>query len=101
MTELQKDAASKFLNLHYGNLIVEEQRNGKYKVYNQETLGNKIFILDVSEDRSKDIVVFVSTKYVIDPILNMFNTDYDETYTFVEEWFSQKYKTKCDIITGY
>jgi hypothetical protein len=101
MTELQKNAVSKFLNLHYGNLIVAEEKNGRYKTFSQKNFGDKIFILDSCEDRSIDSVVFVSSKYVIDPILNMFNIDYNETYNFVEEWFSQKYKTKLDIITGY
>ena len=31
----------------------------------------------------------------------MFYTDYNETYDFVEEWFSEKYKTKCDTIIGF
>lgn len=101
MNEKQKIGISKFLNINYGNLITEERRNGKYRAFSLKKDDDKVFILDTSDDASKDVVVYVSAKYVIDPILNMFYTDYNETYDFVEEWFSEKYKTKCDTIIGF
>jgi hypothetical protein len=42
----------------------------------------------------------VNTKVVVDPILNMFKTDYQETYEHIKKWFCEKYDIDCIDIIG-
>ena len=37
---------------------------------------------------------------MVNPILNMFNTDYDETYEIIKEWICEKYNINCIEIIG-
>lgn len=100
MTEQQEKAILRFLNIQYGELVMEEKRGGFFKIFNQKGFDSGIFIIETSKI-DDETIVFVNSEYVITPILNMFNAEYDETYNLVQGWFSEKYKTNCNNLVGY
>ena len=49
---------------------------------------------------TKEEFIIVNIKMMLNPILNMFNTDYNETYEIIKEWICKKYNINCIEIIG-
>ena len=95
MTELQTKSIDKYLNMYFNELTISDL-NGKYKVYSKKNPEVKIFLYEEKHNLS-----YVNSKYIIDPLLKVFQTDYNETYDFVKEWFEKKYDYNCDDLIGF
>ena len=95
MTDKEKKRIEKFLEIHFGNLEMSEKRQGQYKSLGHKDDNSTIFLIE--ENHSQ---IFVDAKKVIDPILSMFNTDYNETYDSVKEWILKKYGLDCIDLVG-
>jgi len=95
MTEKEKKRIEKFLEIHFGNLEISEKRQGLYKSLGHKDDNSTIFLIE--ENHSQ---IFVDAKKVIDPILSMLNTDYNETYDSVKEWILKKYDLDCIDLVG-
>lgn len=95
MTDKEKKRIEKFLDIHFGNLEMSEKRQGQYKSLGHKDDNSTIFLIEESYSQ-----IFVDAKKVIDPILSMLNTDYNETYDFVKEWILKKYGLDCIELVG-
>jgi hypothetical protein len=95
MEEIQARGVKKYLDVYYGDMITSDL-NGKYKVYSKKNPEVKIFLYEEKHNLS-----YVNSKYLIDPILKVFQTEYNETYDFVKEWFEKKYDYNCDDLIGF
>jgi hypothetical protein len=95
MEEIQTNGAKKYLDMYYGDMITSEY-NGRYKTLNTTKSSTKIFIYEEKTNFS-----YVNSKYVIEPIMKVFQTEYNETYDFVKDWFEKKYGYNCDDLIGF
>jgi hypothetical protein len=95
MTDKEKTRIEKFLEIHFGNLELNQTRQGLYKSLGHKNDNTTIFLIEETNSQ-----IFVDTKKVIDPIFSMFNTDYTETYDFVKEWVLKKYGLDCIDLVG-
>jgi hypothetical protein len=94
MEPTERNLILKFLNVHYGKLEKEEH-NGRYERYYKKG-SRKSLIL---HEKKEEFIIF-NTEMIVEPILNMFNTDYDETYEIIKEWICEKYDINCIKIIG-
>ena len=95
MTDKQKILLEKFLNRRFGDLVLSEFKNGKYKTLKVKDSKKNIFIYE-----EKNEMIFCNSEVVIDPMLKMFKTDYSETYDFVKDWIKCKFGLDCIDIAG-
>lgn len=93
MKELQIIAIEKYLNMYFGELITSDKPT--YKLYLKKDSEIYFFIYD-----EKHNLLYVNTKYIVDPVLKVFQTEYSKTYDVIQEWFEKKYDHKCDDIVG-
>lgn len=90
----KKQHILKFLNVHYGNLT-KETHNGRYERYFKKGSKKSLILHETKEE-----FIIVNVEMMVDPILSMFNTDYDETYELIKEWICEKYEINCIEIIG-
>jgi hypothetical protein len=90
----RKNLIVKFLNVHYGNLV-KENHNGRYERYFKKGSKKSLILHETKEE-----FIIVNTEMMVNPILNMFNTDYNETYEIIKEWICEKYDINCIEIIG-
>lgn len=96
MTDKQKSGVEKFLERHMGDLIKHDyHKNNSYVILSKTEGGTKYFLYE-----EKHNLAYVNSKVVIDPILKIFQTDYNETYDFVNEWLKKKYGIVGDDLIG-
>jgi hypothetical protein len=94
MTDKEKKLIDKFLILNFGDLELETMKN-EMKVLSKKNLKTRVLLHEKKNEQ-----IFVNTKVVVDPILNMFKTDYQETYEHIKKWFCDKYDLDCIEIVG-
>ena len=85
----KKNLIVKFLNVHYGN------HNDRYERYFKKGSKKSLILYETKEE-----FIIVNIKMMLNPILNMFNTDYNETYEIIKEWICKKYNINCIEIIG-
>ena len=90
----KKNLIVKFLNVHYGNLV-KENHNDRYERYFKKGSKKSLILYETKEE-----FIIVNIKMMLNPILNMFNTDYTETYDFVKNWLLEKYNIESEEIIG-
>ena len=90
----KKNLIVKFLNVHYGNLV-KENHNDRYERYFKKGSKKSLILHETKEE-----FIIVNIKLMLNPILNMFNTDYNETYEIIKEWICKKYNINCIEIIG-
>ena len=95
MTDKEKILVEKFLNRRFGDLILSEFVEGKYKTLKSKNSKKNIFLYEEKHD-----MIFCNSDVVIDPILKMFKTDYSETYDFVKGWIKCKFDLDCIDLVG-
>lgn len=95
MTDKEKNLITKFLNLHYGDLVEVVHLEGQFIALGKKNAPNKLFLYE-----QKHNSCYVNSKLVIEPLFKMFNTDYQETYDFVKEWVKEKYGLDGDELVG-
>lgn len=95
MTDKERNLVLKFLNLQYGDLIEVDHQNGKYLVLTKKGSDVKIFFKDKVSNEC-----YVRPEFVIYPIINMFKTEYQETYELIKNWLEEKYHLVCDELIG-
>jgi len=95
MTDKEKNLISKFLNLHYNDLVEVNHLNGQIIALGKKNTKNKVFLYE-----QKHNTCYVNTNLVIEPIFKMFNTDYQETYDFVKKWLKEKYGLDGNELVG-
>ena len=95
MTELQSKSIDKYLNMYFDGLTISEL-NGRWRIYSKKESEIRIFLYE-----EKHNLTYVNSKYIIDPILKIFQTEYNETYDFVQTWFEKKYDCECGDLIGF
>jgi hypothetical protein len=95
MTDKEKNLISKFLNLHYGDLVEVFLLEGQYVALEQKNSSKKILLYE-----QKRNTCYVNSNIVIEPIFKMFNTDFQETYDFVTDWLKEKYGLDGNTFIG-
>ena len=95
MTDKQIKLVRKFLDFNFSNLELGETRKKTHQTLSRRK--GKIHIFLISKEQNE---VYVNSKIVIDPMLKMFNTDYNETYKITQEWLLEKYELDCIDLVG-
>ncbi len=95
MDEKKKILIDKFMSMRFGNLIKTEHKEGQYVTLLNPETNKKIFLYE----KKHEIITF-NREYVTDPILKVFNTEYDETFEYVKSWLLEKYEMDCIDIVG-
>lgn len=95
MSDKEKILIDKFLKKYYDDLEIVTIMENTYITLGQKNSNQKVFLYHAVSD-----TIFANNGRILDPIIKMFNTDYEETKNYIKEWVFKKYNIKSKLLVG-